>query len=145
MAGVTVNLKISLTRWLSHFTSVYFSFYIIFASLSIYPFVYVLRKPLLNAGFQEFELWGIGGKLWLVTVQVLGYFLATLFKIQVATDVDHRNRGLAFLQLKCVAGGSLLLFTLVPAPYSIPFLFTNGLSLGLAWGLIINQSNEIDI
>ena len=35
-----------------------------------------------------------------------------------------------------IAGISWLLFAIVPPPYNVIFLFTNGLPLGMVWGMV---------
>jgi hypothetical protein len=55
---------------------------------------------------------------------------------QVISELKATSRAIGILIMVSVAGVSWLLFGLVPAPYSIVFLFTNGFPLGLVWGMV---------
>lgn len=66
----------------------------------------------------------------------MGYALAKFIGIKVISELKAHSRGFGILLMVAIAGISWLLFALVPAPYNIVFLFTNGLPLGMVWGMV---------
>jgi MFS family permease len=48
------------------------------------------------------------------------------------------GRGKLILLLVGISWLSLLLFAIIPAPYNIVFLFTNGFPLGIIWGVVFS-------
>ena len=82
------------------------------------------------------EFGGVSYKVWLVTFQAVGYALAKFIGIKVISELQARSRAGGILLMVGLGGISWLFFGLVPAPYNIIFLFTNGLPLGLVWGMV---------
>ncbi|NJM26335.1 MAG: hypothetical protein HC859_13460, partial [Bacteroidia bacterium] len=56
--------------------------------------------------------------------------------IKVISELKSTGRALGILLMVSIAGVSWLLFAVTPRPYNIVFLFTNGLPLGMIWGMI---------
>ncbi|MFN4145483.1 MAG: DUF5690 family protein [Runella sp.] len=102
-----------------------------------YSCMYAFRKGITAATFDGMMFWGINYKIWLVTVQVLGYALSKLIGIKVVSEMKPAQRALYLLGFVAVAELALLGFALVPAPYNIPFLFLNGLPLGMVYGTVL--------
>jgi MFS family permease len=100
--------------------------------------MYAFRKPFTVAAFEDLNYWGVDFKIWLITAQVLGYTLSKFIGIKVVSEMSGRNRAKNILLLTLLAAVSLLFFALTPAPYNIVFLFTNGLPLGMIWGLVFS-------
>jgi hypothetical protein len=98
--------------------------------------VYAFRKTFAAATFEGLAYAGISYKVWLVTFQVLGYALSKFIGIRVISELRAGARSVGILIMVIVAGVSWLLFALVPAPYNMIFLFTNGLPLGMVWGMV---------
>ena len=69
--------------------------------------------------------------------QVLGYTISKFIGIKVIAEMSPRRRATALLVLVGVAQSALLLFGLVPPPYSAFCLFLNGLPLGMVFGLVL--------
>lgn len=68
--------------------------------------------------------------------QVIGYAASKFVGIKVISELKAKSRSKGILLMISIAGLSLLFFGLVPAPYNIIFLFTNGFPLGLVWGMV---------
>jgi hypothetical protein len=74
--------------------------------------------------------------VWLIIAQVFGYGLAKFIGIKVISELPAHKRAIGILIMTAIAGSSWLFFAITPAPYNIVFLFTNGLPLGMGWGLV---------
>jgi len=125
-----------LTRWLRQLHPVGFTIYASLTAFCLYTCVYAFRKTFAAATFEGLAYAGISYKVWLVTFQVLGYALSKFIGIRVISELRAGARSVGILIMVIVAGASWLLFALVPAPYNVIFLFTNGLPLGMVWGMV---------
>ena len=128
--------KSSITRWLEQTNGIWFSIYAAGSAFCLYTCVYSFRKTFSVATFQGMEFWHVSYKSWLVIFQVIGYALSKFIGIKVISELKASSRSTGILLMVTVAVASLLLFALVPAPYNIIFLFTNGLPLGMVWGMV---------
>jgi MFS family permease len=126
----------SLRHWLGNTNAIWFTLYASISAFCLYTCVYAFRKTFSVATFDGLQFAGISYKVWLVTFQVIGYALSKFIGIKVISELKARSRALGILLMVTVAGLSWFLFALVPAPYNIIFLFTNGLPLGLVWGMV---------
>jgi len=108
------------------------------AALATYACMYAFRKPFTAATFGGAEFLDVDYKVWLVVAQVLGYMCSKFIGIRVIGELDHARRARLLLALIGVAWLALLGFALVPAPWNIPFLFLNGLPLGMVWGVVFS-------
>ncbi len=126
------------TRWLQQAHPVWLTIYASFTAFCLYSCVYIFRKTFSVATFQELNYWGISYKVWLVTFQVLGYATSKFIGIKVVSEIQHHKRARGILLLVGIAGLSWLFFAIVPAPYNLIFLLTNGLPLGMIWGIIFS-------
>lgn len=102
----------------------------------LYTCVYAFRKTFAAATFDGLSYAGIGYKSWLVISQVVGYGMSKFIGIKVISELKAHSRSYGILLMVAIAGTSWLMFGLVPAPYNIIFLFTNGLPLGMVWGMV---------
>jgi len=125
-----------LTRWLRQLHPVAFTLFASLTAFCLYTCVYAFRKTFAAATFEGITYAGISYKVWLVTFQVLGYALSKFIGIRVISELKAASRSIGILIMVIVAGSSWLLFALVPAPYNVIFLFTNGLPLGMVWGMV---------
>ncbi len=125
-----------ITRWLRQTNAFWFALYATVMAFSLYTCVYAFRKTFSVATFEEIAYLGISYKVWLVTFQVIGYGLSKFVGIKVIAELKASSRSIGILWMVAVAGLSWLLFGLVPAPYNIIFLFTNGFPLGMVWGMV---------
>ncbi|MEM6763498.1 MAG: DUF5690 family protein [Bacteroidota bacterium] len=114
----------------------WFTLFTVFAAFGTYFCMYSLRKPFTVATFEDMTFMGVDYKIWLITIQVLGYMLSKFIGIKVISEMKASWRVFWMLILAGVAGLSLLLFAITPAPYNIIWMFFNGLPLGMIWGLV---------
>ena len=108
------------------------------AALVTYACMYAFRKPFAAASFQGQQWLDVDYKVWLVVAQILGYMCSKFIGIGVIGGLRRDRRARLLLMLIGVAWLALLGFALVPAPWNIPFLFLNGLPLGMVWGLVFS-------
>lgn len=126
----------AVTRWLRHSGTFGFTLFTSLAAFGLYTCVYAFRKTFAAATFDDLTYLGITYKVWLVTFQVVGYALSKFIGIKVIAELKAHKRSVGILLMVGIAGLSWLLFGLTPAPYNILFLFTNGLPLGMVWGMV---------
>lgn len=100
--------------------------------------MYVYRRAYTAAGFEGYEFMGMELKTALIISQVLGYMLSKFLGIKFVSEMTPDKRAWAIITLIFSAHFSLLLFWQVPQPFSIIFLFLNGLPLGMIWGLVFS-------
>jgi hypothetical protein len=106
------------------------------AAFGTYGCMYAFRKPFTAATFTA-DPFAPGFKSWLILAQVMGYTLSKFIGIKVIAEMPPRRRAATLLALVGAAQGALLLFGLVPPPYSAICLFLNGLPLGMVFGLVL--------
>ncbi|WP_053991542.1 DUF5690 family protein [Mangrovimonas sp. TPBH4] len=109
-----------------------------FASFGAYFCMYAFRKPFTVATFEGLSLWGVDYKIILIIAQVLGYMIAKFLGIKLISELKTDKRILYLLGMILFAEASLLCFGLVAAPYNFIFMFLNGLSLGMVWGVVFS-------
>ncbi len=99
---------------------------------------YGLRMPFKAATFADVPaVHGWSFKAVLVATQVLGYCISKFMGIRLIAGLPPARRGVALLTLAGAAESALVAFGLVPPPWNAALLFANGLSLGMAFGLIL--------
>jgi Family of unknown function (DUF5690) len=107
------------------------------AAFTAYFCMYGFRKPFTAGEYKGEFLGPLGYKTILVTAQVLGYTTSKFIGIKVIAEMRPERRAAWLLGLVGFAQLALILFGIVPAPYNFPFLFLNGLPLGLVFGLVL--------
>ena len=125
-----------ITRWLKQTNSFWFALYATLMAFCLYTCVYAFRKTFSAATFEGLSYAGISYKVWLVTFQVVGYALSKFVGIKIISELKPALRSIGVVLMIAIAGISWLCFALVPPPYNMVFLFTNGFPLGLVWGMI---------
>lgn len=103
-----------------------------------YTMIFGFRKSFTVATFDGITVAGYSYKTLLVISQVLGYMLAKFYGIKYVSELKRTGRGAIILMLTGIAWFSWLCFALVPIPYNIIFLFTNGFPLGILWGVVFS-------
>jgi len=126
----------ALTNWLSSKNGVIQTIFISLTAFLTYACMYGIRKPFTVAEFQGLTTWGIDYKALLIISQVLGYALSKFIGIKVISEMGRRSRAISILVLTGIAESALILFSLIPEPINVIFLFMNGLPLGMIWGLV---------
>ena len=106
------------------------------AAFITYCSMYAFRKPLAAGTYAEMPLWGVDFKIWLLTAQAIGYTLSKFIGIKVISEMTARRRIAYILVLIGISWLALFMFALTPRPWSIVWLFLNGLPLGMIWGLV---------
>ena len=113
------------------------SVWCVVAAFGTYFCMYAFRKPFTAAGYEGVSLFGVGLKTALVVSQVLGYALAKFLGIRIVAEVRPSRRAAMLLGIIGFAEAALVLFGLTPAPWSVIWLFCNGLGLGMVFGLVL--------
>lgn len=121
---------------------------VLFGSLTAfgtYFCMYAFRKPFTVATFENLMFWGIDYKIILIISQVLGYALAKFLGIKLISELGVDKRLLYLMLMIGLAQLSLLLFGWIPAPHNTIFMFTNGLSLGMVWGVVFSYLEAVGL
>ncbi|MES1973402.1 MAG: DUF5690 family protein [Pseudomonadota bacterium] len=110
------------------------------AAFGAYFAMYAFRKPFAAATFADVGGWHfvIDYKTTLLIAQVLGYALSKLIGVRVIAEFGRKGRAALILLLIGMSWLALVLFALVPPPWTIACLFLNGLPLGMIWGLVFS-------
>jgi hypothetical protein len=132
------TLKIKLRKWLEHQPDWVFALVVSLAAFLTYSCMYAFRKPFVVGVFDGISFWGVDYKIWLITLQVIGYTLSKFLGIKYIAELKSNSRAVYMLILVGIAEVALLLFWLVPGPYNVVFMFFNGLPLGMIWGVVFS-------
>lgn len=123
-------------KWISERNSAFQTIYAAVAAFSLYTCVYAFRKTFSAATFDDLTYIGIDYKVWLVMFQVVGYACSKFIGMRVIAELKPHARTGGILLMVSIAGLSWFGFGIVPPPYNMVFLLTNGLPLGLVWGMV---------
>lgn len=104
-------------------------------SFAIYFSMYALRKPFAAGGWPEL-LFDVPLKIWLVSAQLLGYAAAKWWGIRVVSSLRRDQQKFALWCMFALAYVGLLALGILPAPFKLLAMFTNGLALGMVWGVL---------
>ncbi|QEL14680.1 DUF5690 family protein [Limnoglobus roseus] len=108
------------------------------AAFGTYFCMYAFRKPFTVATYSDIEaVGGVSFKTVLVAAQVGGYMVSKFVGIRFVAEIEPHRRVRSLLVQVGLAEVSLLLFAVTPAPFNAVWLFTNGLMLGMIFGLIM--------
>jgi MFS family permease len=104
-----------------------------------YATVYAFRKPFTVGAYADGpSIFGLSFKDALVVSQVLGYMASKFYGIKFIAEMEKVGRGKLILILVGISWIALLLLAIVPAPWSVLFLFINGFPLGIIWGVVFS-------
>ena len=106
------------------------------AAFITYLSMYAFRKPFTAATYDGLQLWGVDYKILLIITQLVGYTISKYIGIKLVSELTARNRVKILILLLSIAWFSLFLFAITPFPYNLPFMFLNGLPLGMIWGVV---------
>ncbi len=109
-----------------------------FAAFITYLSMYAFRKPFTAAIFDQQSLWGIDYKIVLIISQLLGYTLSKYIGIKIIAELKPEKRTRTLIHLILFAWISLFFFAITPYPFNFPFMFLNGLPLGMIWGIVFS-------
>ncbi|MBI2809167.1 MAG: hypothetical protein HYX68_29645 [Planctomycetes bacterium] len=107
------------------------------AAFGAYFCMYGFRKPFTAGLYDDYDVGGISWKTVLLAAQVLGYTLSKFIGIKVIAEMPPVRRVVWLFTLIGAAEAALLMFAIVPRPWSCFFLFLNGLPLGMVFGLVL--------
>ncbi|MBL7842051.1 MAG: hypothetical protein JNJ75_18030 [Cyclobacteriaceae bacterium] len=127
-----------MTRWLNNTHGFWFSLYATLAAFCLYTCIFAFRKTYTVGTFEGLSYWGVTYKSWMVIAQVIGYGIAKFAGIKLISELKSTFRVRGILIMTAIAGLSWFFFAITPPPYNIVFLFTNGLPLGMGWGLVFS-------
>jgi len=108
------------------------------ASFATYFAMYAYRKPFVAASFSGLQLGGMDYKIVLVIAQILGYMCSKFIGIKFISELRPAQRIFSLFALLGLAELALVGFALTPFPYNFPFLFLNGLPLGMIFGIVFS-------
>lgn len=108
------------------------------AAFLTYTVVFGFRKSFTIATYDNIFLWGLNFKTCMVIFQLFGYMLAKIYGIKFIGELKLNGRNKIIFTLVAISWLSWLMFAIVPAPYNIIFLFTNGFPLGMLWGVVFS-------
>lgn len=128
----------AITQWLRNTNSFLFSVYATLAAFCLYTCIFAFRKTYTVGTFEGYSFGGVSYKSWMVIAQVIGYGIAKFAGIKLISELQSTYRVKGILIMVTLAGLSWLFFAITPPPYNIVFLFTNGLPLGMGWGLVFS-------
>lgn len=130
----------ALHRWLTRASPAAFTAYATAAAFATYFCMYGFRKAFAvgtYAGHLDVPLLGaLDLKSAFVIAQVLGYAASKFLGIKIVSELSPGRRAGAILVLIGASELALLLFAIIPAPWSALALVLNGLPLGMIWGLV---------
>lgn len=108
------------------------------AAFGAYFCMYGVRRPFAVASYEDVApLFGVAYKPLLLTAQVLGYTVSKFIGIRVVAGMPPERRAATILLLVALAEAALVGFGAVPIAWKVPFLFLNGLPLGMVFGLVM--------
>lgn len=110
--------------------------YATLVAFCLYTCIFAFRKTFTVGTFEGLSYLGVSYKVWLIIAQVVGYGIAKFIGIKLISELPASQRAKGIIIMIIIAGVSWLFFAITPAPYNIFFLFTNGLPLGMGWGLV---------
>jgi MFS family permease len=128
----------AITQWLGRTNGFLFSLYATLAAFCLYTCIFAFRKTYTVGTFEGYAYLGVSYKSWMVIAQVIGYGIAKFAGIKLISELKSSFRVRGILMMTVIAGLSWLFFAITPPPYNIIFLFTNGLPLGMGWGLVFS-------
>ena len=105
-------------------------------SFCLYTCIFSLRKTFGVATYEGLAYGGIDFKIWMVAFQVIGYMISKFVGIKVVSELQSSYRTRGILIMVSIAAVSWFFFAITPHPYSLIFLFLNGLPLGMVWSLV---------
>ena len=126
------------TRQKTNREEIRFVLFAAFAAFITYLSMYAFRKPFTAATFDGLSFMGIDYKILLIISQLIGYTISKYLGIKIISELNHKSRTITLIGLMASAWIMLLLFALVPYPYNFPFMFLNGLPLGMIWGVVFS-------
>lgn len=105
-----------------------------FTYIAFYPF----RRAYTAANYIDNHLLNIDYKVWLITMQVLGFAVSKGIGVKIVSELQAKKRTRSLLLFVGISWFFYLCFALIPAPYNLPFMFLASLPLGMVYGVILS-------
>ncbi len=131
-------MKINLNKKLSAKNSFVFTAYAVIAAFGTYSCMIGFRRPFTVGLFEGLSVFGIDYKIALVISHLLGYILVKFLGIKFISEMPRSKRAFMLILMILIAEISLVIFAYTPIPYNLIFMFTNGMPLGMIWGLVFS-------
>lgn len=131
------SLPQRLSHWLAQTSAFWFTAYTAIVSFILYSCIFALRKAFGVATFEQ-EVWGMNFKVLMVIFQILGYMTSKVIGIKVISEMKSQYRARWIFFLTALAALTWFGFAVFAAPVKLLFIFFNGLTLGLIWGLVFS-------
>ena len=127
-------------KWLAKAEGPAFVLFAASSAFMTYFCMYAFRKPFTVSTYQSFDQadWLVSFKIALILSQVFGYLCAKLIGVKVVAEMTAARRGMTILAMILSAQLALVMFAITPIGWNIGWLFVNGLSLGMIWGLVFS-------
>lgn len=119
-------------------SQIFITIFLGLAAFCTYASMYAFRKPFTAGSFVNLEILGFDYKIVLVFSQLLGYTTAKAIGIQFVSAAKPEKRFKYIVSLVGFSLLSLFLFSIVPAPDNWPFMYINGVGLGMIYGLVFS-------
>ncbi len=119
-------------------SATFWAIWSVVAAFGTYFCMYGFRKTFTVGTFEGEGFMGTDFKSVLVISQVLGYTISKFVGIKIVSELEPKWRAIAILVLIGIAEAALVLFGILPRPWSLVALFINGLPLGMVFGLVLS-------
>ncbi len=107
------------------------------AAFCTYLCFYSFRRAYTAATYDDLYFWGVHFKILLITAQVLGFAVSKGIGVKIVSEMKPRQRARGLLIFTGISLICMYLFSVVPAPYNLFFVFLASLPLGLFYGVIL--------
>lgn len=107
------------------------------AAFSTYLCFYPFRRAYTAATYQDLYYFGVHFKILMITAQVLGFAVSKGIGVKIVSELKPEKRAWALVVFTGLSLICMLLFSFVPAPYNLVFVFLASLPLGLFYGVIL--------
>ncbi|KZN61317.1 DUF5690 family protein [Pseudoalteromonas luteoviolacea] len=127
-------------NWLEKASGIGFVLFAASSAFLTYFSMYAFRKPFSVNSYEEYNSsdWLVSFKVALILAQVFGYLCAKFIGVKVIAEMRPNRRVYVIVGMILSAELALVLFALTPVGMNVFWLFINGLSLGMIWGLVFS-------
>lgn len=133
----TASRAMAVSAWLAHQPQWIVCAFALLPAFSTYMCMYGYRKAYTALTYEGMApVASIDFKTLAVVLQLLGYATSKVLATKFSSEASYRERVRNVLLLVGLSEGSLLCFAIMPAPFNLPFLFLNGLPLGMVWSML---------
>lgn len=102
-----------------------------------YLFFYPFRRAYAATVFENIFYFNLPLKTLIIIAQVLGFAVSKWLGVKIISEILPQNKFKSLVYFALFSAICMLLFGLVPAPYSLFFIFLGSLPLGMFYGIIL--------